>query len=215
VTDLFGTRPDQSSAHQVCHELLLRLAGRLPDELLWRLRDWLAAGNRTALGVTLPRELLRHRIGLTEPECELLAAAVGEWGASRRMLDAVLPVDTADEPVADFRSTGMSIDPAALSVLAVVRGHPGCRELHQTVRHTLAATGARAGRRDQRVVLVRGADRPWVLAGTLQRLLRAHGDRTPCVEVLSANGEPTEYHRSAIINSMELWRAPSAVAVGA
>ena len=24
------------------HELLLRLAGRFPDELLWRLRDWLA-----------------------------------------------------------------------------------------------------------------------------------------------------------------------------
>ena len=26
-----------------CHELLLRLAGRLPDDLLWRYRDWAAS----------------------------------------------------------------------------------------------------------------------------------------------------------------------------
>ena len=86
MTDLLAGRPDQPSAHQVCHELLLRLAGRLPDELLWRLRDWLAAQSTAALGATLPRELLRHRIGLTEQECELLASAVGEWGASRRLV---------------------------------------------------------------------------------------------------------------------------------
>ena len=58
---------------------------------------------RAALGATLPRELLRHRVGLTEHECELLAAAVGGWGASRRLLDAVLPVDRPDEPATDFR----------------------------------------------------------------------------------------------------------------
>ena len=91
-SDLFVAR----STDQVCHELLLGLAGRLPDELLWRLRDWLAAQSRAALAATLPRELLRHRIGLTETECELLATAAGEWGASRRLLDAVLPVDTPD-----------------------------------------------------------------------------------------------------------------------
>ena len=215
MTDLFATRSDQPPAHQVCHELLLRLAGRLPDELLWRLRDWLAVQSGAALGATLPRELLRHRIGLTEQECELLAAAVGEWGASRRLVDAVLPVDTPDEAATDFREPPVEVDAAALSVLGVVRGHPGCQELLQARRSAVMALGARSARPDQRVVLVRGGDRPWVLTGTLQRLLRAHGDSTPCVEVLPAHGELSAYHEAAIITSTQLWCAPSAVPVGA
>jgi hypothetical protein len=215
VTDLFATRSDQPPAHQLCHELLLRLAGRLPDELLWRLRDWLAVQSGAALGATLPRELLRHRIGLTEQECELLAAAVSEWGASRRLVDAVLPVDTPDEAATDFREPPVEVDAAALSVLGVVRGHRGCQELLQARRSAVMALGARSARPDQRVVLVRGGDRPWVLTGTLQRLLRAHGDRTPCVEVLPAHGELSAYHEAAIITSTQLWCAPSAVPVGA
>jgi hypothetical protein len=208
TADVLADRPTD----QICHDLLLRLAGRLPDELLWRLRDWLAAGSRAAVSALLPRELLRHRVGLTEPECALLTAAIGEWGASRRLLDAVLPIETPDEPVTAFEPMPAEIDLTALGLLAVVRGHPGCRELRQVRR---GGVGARTGRRDQRVVLVRGAHRPWLLTGTLQRLLRAHGDRTPCVEVLAEQGEPTGYHRAAIDISSQLWCAPSAVPIGA
>ncbi len=190
------------SAEQAAHDLLVRLAGRLPDELLWRLRDWLAAGAHPALAAALPRELLRHRIGLDDAERELLAASAGQWGAPRRLLDAVLPLDNSDGPPADFR-TEPDVDPAALSVLAVVRGHAGCIELRQARRSD--------GRREQRVVLVHGAERPWELAGTLQRILRAHGDRTPCVEVLPPHGEPAAYHQAAIIGSAPLWRSPAAV----
>jgi hypothetical protein len=193
-----------TDAEQACHELLVRLAGRLPDDLLWRLRDWLAAGGRPALGATLPRELLRHRVGLTEDERDLLEGSVGGWGASRHLLDAVLPADPSDQVTASFRAPEPGLDAAALSVLAVVRGHPGCTELHQARRI--------GGRRDQRVVLVRGGERPWQLTGTLQRVLRAHGDRTPCVEVLPSHGELLNYHRTVIIESTRLWRA--AVPVG-
>jgi hypothetical protein len=114
----------------------------------------------------------------------------------------VLPLHTADGAPTAFR-TGPDIDPAALSMLAVVRGHAGCIELRQAWRS--------GGRREQRVVLVHGADRPWDLAGTLQRVLRAHGDRTPCVEVLPPHGEPPAYHQAAIIGSAPLWRSPAAV----
>jgi hypothetical protein len=193
-----------SAAEQACHELLVRLAGRLPDDLLWRLRDWLAAGSRATLAATLPRELLRHRTGLADDERDLLEASVGGWGASRHLLDAVLPADPGDRPAAAFRPSDQGLDAAALSVLAVVRGHPGCVELHEAWR-----TG---GRREQRVVLVRGGERPWQLVGTLQRILRAHGDRTPCVEVLPSHGELPDHHRTVIIDGTELWRA--AVPVG-
>lgn len=196
-----------TAADQACHELLVRLAGRLPDELLWRLRDWLAAGGRSAISAVLPRELLRNRVGLTDDERDLLGSTAGEWGASRRLIDAVLPLHAPDEPTVTFRPGSGSVDQAALSVLAVVRGHPGCVEVRQAWR-----TGAR---REQRVVLVYGAERPWVLTGTLQRVLRAHGDRTPCVEVLPPHGDPPAYHQAAIIGSAPLWRSPVlAVSVG-
>ncbi|GEL18426.1 hypothetical protein [Pseudonocardia asaccharolytica] len=189
----------EAEADRACHELLLRLAGRLPDDLLWRLRDWLSVEGRSAVGATLPRALLRNRIGLTADERDLLVQAVGGWGAPRRLLDAVLPVHAPEARSAGFRAGAVVPDVAALCVLAVVRGETGVRELRQSLR-----IGPRG---EQRVVLVLGADRPWVLTGTLQRLLRAHGDRTPGVEVLPTGFEPAPYHQAAMTGSTLLWSA--------
>jgi hypothetical protein len=188
-----------TTADAASHELLLRLAGRLPDELLWRMRDWLADDGREVLGSTLPRELLRHRVGLTDAERDLLEAAVG---SAHPLLDAVLPASAPPQPSVSFQTGDGAIDTAALAVIAVVRGHSGCVELRQCLRDA------------QRVVLVLGAERPWELAGTLQRVLRAHGDRTPCVEVLPPHGERSPYHQAAIIGSRPLWRSATAL-VGA
>lgn len=187
-----------TAAEQAGHELLVALAGRLPGEVLWRLRDWLASGAHAPVGAVLARELLRQRIALTDGEHDLLVDSAGAWGASRRLLEAVLPLDRPAPTTAVFRPDDRT-DAAALSVLGVVRGHPGCAELRQTVR---VGPGP-----EQRVVVVHGGERPWMLTGTLQRVLRAHGDRTPCVEVLPAHGEPPAYHRAAIIGSVPLWRS--------
>ena len=90
------TSPDDLGA-AACHELLVRLAGRLPDRLLWRLREWLAAGAHAAVAALLPRALLRHRVGLTDAERDLLEAAVA-GRAPRKLLDAVLTVTVPDAP---------------------------------------------------------------------------------------------------------------------
>ncbi len=193
------------TSRQAAHDLLVGLAGRLSDEMTWRLRDWLAAEAFGPLGEMLPRELLRQRVGLTDTERELLVRSSGEWGAARRLLEAVLPLESVPAAGAVFAAGPDGLDVAALSVLGVVRGHPGCVELRQAWRDGT-----------QRVVLVHGGERPWALTGTLQRVLRAHGDRTPCVEVLPAHGEPAAYHQAAIIGSAPLWRsAVEAVAAGA
>jgi hypothetical protein len=176
------------------HELLLRLAGRLPSTLLWRLRDWLAAGGRASVAAVLPRELLRRRVGLTDEERDLLIGSAGAWGAKPRLLDAVLPLPAPEEAPVLF-APDPELDAAALSALGLVRSHPGTSALHQ------------ARRGDQRVLIVFGADSPWLLTGTLQRILRAHGERTPCVEVLPIPGPPTAYHRAAISGSAALWRS--------
>jgi hypothetical protein len=195
--------PGESGA-AACHELLARLAGRLPDRLLWRLREWLATGAHAAVAALLPRALLRTRVGLTDDERDLLEAAVA-GRAPRKLLDAVLTLTTADEPDVTFRPTPTA-DTTALCLLAVARGESGCTELRQALRGS--------GRQAQRVVLVRAdGPRPWALAGTLARLLRAHGDPAPCVEVLPA-GDPPAYHRAALAGSTLLWRHPEAPTAG-
>jgi hypothetical protein len=169
------------------HELLLRLAGRLPDDVSWRLRDWLAAGAAGPVGSLLPRALLRNRVGVTDHERELLAAT-----STSRLVDAVLP---GVEPPAPGFAPGPEVpDLAVLAAMAVVTGR--AEELRDARR------GA------QRVLVVTGADRAWELTGTLQRLLRVHGDRTPCVEVLPPGLEPPAYHQAAIVGSRPLWTSP-------
>jgi hypothetical protein len=190
-------------ADATCHALLLRLAGRLPDRLLWRLREWLATGAHVSVAAVLPRALLRHRVGLTDTERDMLESAVAGRGAVRRVLNAILTLTTPDEPAAAFLPGPVDPDTAALTLLAVVRGERGCVELRQALRTD--------GRRVRRVVLVRAdGDRPWALAGTLARLLRAHGDPAPCVEVLPPDGvdDPPAYHRAALAGSTLLWRRP-------
>jgi hypothetical protein len=176
------------------HELLLRLAGRLPGTLVWRLRDWLATGGHASVAAVLPRELLRRRVGLTDAERDLLVGSAGAWGAKPRLLDAVLPLPAPEEPPVLFTPDPV-LDTAALAALAIVRSHPGAGELHQ------------ARRGGQRVLVVFGGESPWLLTGTLQRLLRAHGDRTPCVEVLPTPEPLTAYHRAAVSGSAALWRS--------
>ena len=133
------------SAEEQAHELLLRLAGRLPGTLVWRLREWLAAGGQSSVAAVLPRELLRRRVGLTDEERELLIGSAGAWGAKPRLLDAVLPLPAPEEAPVLFAPDPV-LDAAALTALAIVKSHPGTLELHQ------------ARRGGQRVLVVFGGD---------------------------------------------------------
>ncbi len=185
------------------HELLVRLAGRLPDDVLWRLRDWLAAGAVDSVGTVLPRALLRHRLGVTDDERDLLWRCVDDRSPSRRMVDTILPLHELDDPGVAFSAGTAAHDLAAMSATSVAAGHPGVEELRQTWR---------GQRGEQRVLVALGAERPWDLTGTLQRLLRVHGDRTPCVEVLPLQMEVPAYHQAAVVGSSVLWACPPAPA---
>ncbi len=215
-----ATRSAGTTREAAGHDLLLRLAGRLPDRLLWRLREWLSTGALDVVAAMLPRALLRHRVGLTDAERDLLETALAGPG-SRRVLDALAALPAPDGHAPPFRPGAPDPDTAALSLLAVARGDGGCVELRQALRAD--------GRSAQRVVLVRAdGDRPWALAGTFGRLLRAHGDAAPCVEVLPADDPAADhpaadgpgaasgdvsaadgpYHRAAATGSTLLWRRP-------
>ena len=143
---------------EACHELLVRLAGGLPDRLLWRLRDWLASGAHSAVAALLPRALLRNRVGLTDEERDLLETAVAGH-APRKLLDAVLTLTTADEPDVTFRPAPTA-DTTALCLLAVARGESGCTGVQAGAarqRAPRAAGGAGARRRTPSVGVGRHA----------------------------------------------------------
>ncbi|MBP2365027.1 hypothetical protein [Pseudonocardia parietis] len=180
------------------YELLLRLAGRIPDELLWRLRGWVAGADRSAAGAVLARALLRHRIPLTDDERGLLTELVEPGSPSRRLVDTVLP---GSPPAPPSFGPGEP-DLAVWSAGSVV--HDEARELLVAVRDDGA-----------RVLLVRGAERPHLLTAGLQRLLRVHGERIPRVEVWAGDEPPTPYHQAACAAAESLWsRSPGSRSPG-
>lgn len=195
------------------HDLLLTMAGRLPDRLLWRLRDWSAAGAGIALRTTVPRALVRHRVGITEDERALLRTAVLGWGGSSRAVDAVLHADAAPESGASFlpaeHGPGWDATDLVLRALAPV---VGAGELRRAWRVERAARRAQASPPARVVLLSSTGDDPDLptLTGAVQRALRAQGEPDPRVEVLGPDSPATAYHREALVAADLLWRAAGA-----
>ena len=192
-----------SEAERACHDVLLAMPGRLPDRLLWRLRDWLSSGAHVALRTALPRALLRHRVGITEDERARLRTVVLAWGGPARLVDAVLHVDAAPDTGVTFAGAGApgwDDTDLVLRALAPVAGGV------TAVRRAWRATSGTP----TRVVLVaadgstRGGEA--ALTGAVQRALRARGEVDPCVEVLGPSASPTAYHRAALASAEVLWR---------
>jgi hypothetical protein len=181
----------------LCHELLLRLAGRLPDRHLWRFRDWLAGDAADVVARMLPGTLVRERIALDDTEHQLLASALLPLGADPAMVNAVLPATPDATPQYAFSSAGPADggDSAVLVLGATLRGRPGVREVRSSWRRG-------EGGAPKRVVLVTASADFVGLTGEIQRVLRALGEPEPCVEVLPPDLEPTAYHHAALAESV-------------
>lgn len=177
-----------------CHELLVRLAGRLPDADLWRFRDWLAGGATNVLARALPRLLLRRRIGLTTGELRLLWSALIPAGGDPAAIAAIVGVDAPDEQRYMFNLNSpnrvMPGDSALVVLGATLRDREGVGEVRFSWR-----TGSAGD--VKRVLLVIASADLHRLAGEIQRTLRALGEREPCVEVLSPDMALPPYHQEA------------------
>lgn len=178
-----------------CYELLLRLAGRVPDRQLWRLRDWLASGALPELSHTLPLTLLRERIGLTAAELRLIRVALVPHGADAGLISSLREVDELPPLDWTFNATGSSAeslgDPLSVLLGAVLRGRTTVGDVRGCWRRS-GSDGT-----EKRVLLVT-ASAHWIpLTGELQRIQRALGEYDPCVEVLPPDIEPPPYHWAA------------------
>lgn len=194
-----------------CHELLLCLAGRLPDATLWRFRDWLGEGALEVLARTLPKSLLRDDIDLDQREYDLLVAALLPYGADFHELSSTLRVD--DAPVNRYTFTGTApdrlnnVDSVSAVIDAALRGRPDVGEVRESWRYA-----ERGSERDAKRVLLVTATAGWPrLTGELQRVLRVLGDEEPAIEVLPQRFDLPDYHLAALANA----RAVSVGAVGA
>lgn len=186
---------------QAAHELLLRLAGRLPDQLLWRFRDWLGEGALATLARTLPRSLLKHRVDLDQPEYRLLAAALVPHGADWHQVCSTLGVDAVTQNRYTFTTNAPSwvntVDSSSVLLHATLRGRPDVGEVRESWRY-----GGLSDERDgKRVLFVATSGTNPRLTGELQRILRVLGDEEPSVETLPMHLELPDYHRVALANS--------------
>ncbi|MGC7099320.1 hypothetical protein ACPZ19_31990 [Amycolatopsis lurida] len=186
---------------QATHELLLRLAGRLPDKTLWRFRDWLAEGAMATLARTIPRSLLKHSIDLDQPEYRLLVAGLIPHGADWHQVSSTLGVDDGGGNRYTFTKSAPdrvnSVDSVSVVVHATLRGRPDVGEVRASWRHN----GTPGDREPKRVLLVSAVSGMPRLTGELQRVLRVLGDEEPSIEVLPPRFELPEYHRAALANS--------------
>jgi hypothetical protein len=182
----------------LCHELLLRLAGRLPDRHLWRYRDWLAGDATDVLARSLPNTLVRERVGLSDADHRRLSQTLLPLGADPAMVNAILP---GDEPTPERHrfDAGSPVDSKGdtevLVLGATLRGRPGVREVRSSWRR-MDGRG-----RPKRILLITASADVVDLTSEIQRILRALGDHEPCVEVLPPEIEPTAYHRAALAES--------------
>jgi hypothetical protein len=191
------------AAELACHELLLSLAGRLPDRQLWRFRDWLAAGALSELSHVLPLTLLRERIGLLDDEFRLLDAALRPHGADVGLLSSIRELYELPEVGYVFHehdsdNVGRNSlgDQLAVLLAALLRGRPAVGEVRATWRRPRHPSG-RGVVEVRRVLLVTATAGHAALTGELQRVQRAVGESDPCVEVLPVGYVPLPYHRAA------------------
>lgn len=193
----------RTDATASCHELLLKLAGRLPDRQLWRFRDWLAAGALDALAGTLPLTLLRERVPVTAQESLLLSAALLDAGADAGQLNALPWVDeigdlgytfTPESP--EWVSQGDSV---AVVLGAVLHGRSEVVDVRGSWRRHRSGVGSAT-----RVVLVTATANCAALTGELQRVLRALGTYEPGVEVMPEGVDLPHYHEAALVASEPL-----------
>lgn len=189
-----------SQTERDCHELLLRLAGRLPDRHLWRFRDWLANGAVSALAHALPLTLLRERVAITAQESRLLTSSLSAAGADEDRLNAVPWVDEIVELDYTFTDEApewvMMGDSVAAVLGAILRDRTDIGQIRSCWRVRRSGGSPAA-----RIVLVTAATQCAQLAGELQRVLRALGIHEPSVEVIPEGFEPPPYHKAALAAS--------------
>lgn len=216
--------------------MLLRLAGRVPDELITQARSWLAEGAFDQLARAVAFAVTTHHLDLHVADAALLGELLVEAGADSTQLAAVNQVDHdaaapyvfqplppeelteinrrgATPPVSiDLTLTSASLDPFDAAAVAVVAERAGVRGLWRSWRLPVDGSPWPPPRRVYLIELTDPADCP-TLTVELQRALAAAGDTAPQVETYPGGEMPPFYQRSACGSGALLWAHDPAPAI--
>jgi hypothetical protein len=207
------------------HEILLRVAGWLPDDALARARRALAADRCAEVAQLLAFAARRTVLPLDEDDLDALVELLDSEGHDPAVLDA-MELIAENTPLLwrfspDWGGAGEDADGddgadsamllsalAEQDLLAEVTGEPGIRGLWSAVRRPAGDVPYP----EPRVVYVAEVDddaddvgEPAELAGRFQETLSAAGERDPQVEVVSMHGARPLYQRSAQRGGKLLW----------
>jgi hypothetical protein len=98
------TSAEVSARRSACHEMLLRLAGWLPDELMTRCRDQVAQGAFGELARAVTFSVLSANLTLASADAETLADLLAETGGDKSAL-AQVRIDDFDQPTWFFAAS--------------------------------------------------------------------------------------------------------------
>ena len=218
------------------HEVLLRMAGRIPDDLLSEARTWLAAGQYTDVAQAVALGCVAGEVSVDPADIDVLAAVLTAGGAEPDILDDLpgnrggqVPECTlAPLPAHTVAECGDAA-PACLDLTGAYPTRWGPDERDAAVIEAVAAIGTRtrlvgvwrawrspvsagSAPSPRRVYLVEaGAEvsslRLPAVTAAVQAALGAAGEHDPQVEVVTAGGAEPAYQRWVRGSGALLWAA--------
>lgn len=200
------------------HALLLRMAGRLPDELVHQARGWLAAGDEEAVREAVAFAVLSAGMPVLPDD----AALLGSFPADAFTLDPFEPyLGYRFAPVAPALleevvpySLDLSVPydgpgaPDEIDTALVAHCAPPLEAVWRTWRFPDASWPA-----PRRVYLARTTGDPVAAAASLAAALEAAGETDPQVEAWDDALELPLYQRTALNFAALLWSARPATAI--
>jgi hypothetical protein len=214
MTEQDDFRPDRATA---CHEMLLRLAGWVPDDLMTQSRDWLAHGELSAVAHSLASVIISQYVVLAEPDTALLSALLSEANIDPAGLAQLTLGDFDPFPCYAFApEVPLELRPGAAAQA------PGAETVDQAAAEAVAAEPSARGvwrawrfpsngapwppPRRVFVVEVRALDDLGV-AVRIQERLAAAGEVDPQVEVYQSGHQIPAYQQFARSGGELLWAA--------
>ncbi|OKI58189.1 hypothetical protein [Micromonospora sp. CB01531] len=222
------------------HQLLLRMAGQLPDELISEARRWLAGGELLEIAQAVLFAALTGQVAVTEADATLLADTLAAAGEStdgvadldRSEADPQIPYGLAPVSPEVLAEHGGDV-PYSIDLTGPYDGPGAAEEIDLAVVAAVEAQVADGAQvvglwrtwrfpamdtqwpPPRRIFLVHAADDTQLprLAARLQETLEAVGETDPQVEVFADPDELPAYQRNALAFSTLLWAAAPATPV--
>ncbi len=200
-----------------CHDMLLRLAGKAPDELVVQARLWLAEGRLGELARAVAFTAVAQRIPLIEDDVALLDALLGEDNADATGLSQIEIAEYESMPPFAFTTTesgeevpgldpGAELDQVDRAASNAVAAESGAHGLWRVWRRPADGSPWPPPKRVFLVEMAADAELPAVTM-RLQEALGAAGENESQAEVFPVNAELPVYQRLARAYGTLIWAA--------